>query len=130
MHALADRLTQEHHALDRLCWEVYKAIDAGDRATATAKFREFEAMCEPHFQAEDEELFVEVVAQDERLRVHAQDMAREHDQLRQLTARMAKELAKEFTEETMFHCERLLRVLRGHAQKEELLLFSHAGVCA
>jgi hemerythrin-like domain-containing protein len=87
-------------------------------------------MCEPHFQAEDEDLFVEVVAHDERLRVHAEDMAREHDQLRQLTARMAEELGKPFTQETMFHCERLLRVLRGHAQKEELLLFSKAGVSA
>jgi hemerythrin-like domain-containing protein len=57
-------------------------------------------------------------------------MAREHDQLRQLTARMAEELGKPFTQETMFHCERLLRVLRGHAQKEELLLFSKAGVSA
>jgi hemerythrin-like domain-containing protein len=123
---LAARLYREHHALDVLCWDLYKAINAQDRAKAIDKLNEFISLAEPHFHDEDDVLFVNVVAGNPGLQPFAEEMATEHDKLRKLTTQMRAELEQPFSEATLFQCERLLRVLRGHAQKEELLLFMHA----
>ncbi|MFO1436146.1 MAG: hemerythrin domain-containing protein [Gammaproteobacteria bacterium] len=130
MHDLAARLYREHHVLDALCWDLYKAVNAGDRGRANEKFNEFIAMVEPHFHDEDDVLFVGVVATHPSLQSFAIDMAKEHDKMRSLAAEMRAELEQPFSEATLFQCERLLRVLRGHAQKEELLLFQHADAAA
>jgi hypothetical protein len=125
MSALADKLYREHHELDRLCWDMYKQINADDRAAAISSFEQFAAMMEPHFQDEDDRLFLFIVEHNPRLATFARDMAIEHDKMRQIGAEMNLALREPFGEHTLFLCERLLRVLRGHAQKEELLLFQH-----
>jgi hemerythrin-like domain-containing protein len=126
MSELADRLSREHHDLDLLCWNLYKAVNAGERHTAETTFERFAALMEPHFHDEDDRLFESIVAANPRLAAHARDMATEHDKMRALAVEMRAALTRPFDQQTLFLCERLLRVLRGHAQKEELLLFQHA----
>lgn len=123
---LADRLYREHHELDLLCWNLYKAVNNGERTVAQAAFERFATLMEPHFHDEDDRLFVAIVAANPRLAAHAREMAIEHDKMRLLAVEMRAALAAPFGEHTLFLCERLLRVLRGHAQKEELLLFQHS----
>jgi len=126
METLVDKLLREHHQLDRLCWDLYKSLTANDPHAAAVNLEEFSTLIEPHFRAEDDQLFAQIAARDPTLQEHVDAMHREHVQLRQLIAEMAERLRSPISEATLFDCERLLRVLRGHAQKEELLLFSQA----
>ena len=119
-----DKLEREHHALDHLCWQTYQAVSRNDQVTAILRFEEFATLSESHFRAEEELLFERLAKSNAELRGCIDSMKKEHQQLRRLKQELTLELAHSMDETTLQHCERLLRVLRVHAQKEELLLFN------
>lgn len=118
----ARRLLAEHHDCDRLLWDCYAALVDGAMERATALYAEFARVVVRHMVEEDELLFPPLAAASPLLADYVPKMLGEHAQLRSLMADFEDALSGADSDRRLMLAERLLRNLRGHTQKEELIV--------
>lgn len=122
MESSAKRLLDDHHRCDQLLWDAYAALIDGDRIRAATLYAEFRPLILEHMELEDATLFPPLAAQSALLADYVQKMLTEHRQLRGLMEELEVAMRGEDPAQTLFLAERLMRNMRGHTQKEELMV--------
>lgn len=120
------QLHQEHHLIDRLCDDLYETLKDRNAEAATRLLRQLRELVTAHFDAEERDWFPALAARSSRMRARAEELQSEHAPLRHMLEQIDADVRNGIGPQCLHLCERLLRTLRGHAQKEELLLFSDA----
>lgn len=118
----AQRLLDEHHLCDKLLWDCYSALVDRDPERARGLYGQLKSLVLEHMVLEDEHLFPPLAAQGALMADYVEKMLTEHAQLRELMAELETAMAGPIDDRTLFLAERLLRNLRGHTQKEELVV--------
>lgn len=114
---------QDHRHCDALFVRAEELVNASGGADALARFEEFAAAMERHFQNEETNLFPLLEEAQPQGAGPTQVMRREHLQMRQLMAALADALRAGDTDGFAANAEMLVVMMQQHNLKEEHILY-------
>jgi iron-sulfur cluster repair protein YtfE (RIC family) len=123
MSAIAEFLANEHRCCDDSFAAAEEAAQTGDLAGCRARFQQFQATMEQHFQKEEVILFPAFEEASGNTMGPTRVMRLEHQQMRDTLAEMERALAAGDLEEFLGQAEALLILTQQHNIKEEQILY-------
>lgn len=123
METISGYLTLDHRRCDDHFAAAEEFAAKRDWAAATASFEQFHATMTHHFGMEEQVLFPAFERETGNTQGPTQIMRREHEQMRELFARMAAAIAAKDADEYAGLSETLLILLQQHNLKEEQVLY-------
>jgi iron-sulfur cluster repair protein YtfE (RIC family) len=123
MGAIADYFAAEHRSCDEGFAAAEEAAQTGDLAGCQARFQQFHAAMERHFQQEEQELFPAFEEASGMFMGPTRVMRLEHQQMRDTFDEMNNALASGDLEEFLGQAETLLILMQQHNIKEEQMLY-------
>jgi iron-sulfur cluster repair protein YtfE (RIC family) len=123
MSAIAEFLANEHRCCDDNFAAAEDAAQTGDLAGCRARFQQFQAAMEQHFQKEEIILFPAFEEASGNAMGPTRVMRLEHQQMRETLAEMDRALAAGDPEEFLGQAEALLILIQQHNIKEEQILY-------
>ena len=123
MGTIADYFAAEHRSCDEVFAAAEEAAQTGDLAGCQARFQQFHAAMERHFQQEEQELFPAFEEASGMFMGPTRVMRLEHQQMRDTFDEMNNALASGDLEEFLGQAETLLILMQQHNIKEEQMLY-------
>ena len=123
MGAIADYFAAGHRACDEVFATAEDAAQTGDLAGCQARFQQFHAAIERHFQQEEQGLFPAFEQASGNTMGPTRVMRLEHQQMRETLAGISNALAGGDLEEFLGQAETLLILMQQHNIKEEQMLY-------
>ncbi len=123
MTAIAEFLANEHRCCDESFAATEDAAQTGDLAGCRARFQQFQAAMEQHFQKEEVILFPAFEEASGNAMGPTRVMRLEHQQIWETLAEMNNALAGGDLEEFLGQTETLLILMQQHNIKEEQILY-------
>lgn len=123
METISDYLTSDHRRCDDHFAAAEEFSAKRDWVAATARFEQFQSAMIHHFGMEEQVLFPAFERETGNTQGPTQIMRMEHEQMRELFARMAAAIAARDADEYAGLSETLLILLQQHNLKEEQVLY-------
>jgi iron-sulfur cluster repair protein YtfE (RIC family) len=123
MTAITEFLADEHRCCDESFAAIEEMAQTGDAAGCRARFQQFQAAMEQHFQKEEVILFPAFEEASGNMMGPTRVMRLEHQQMRDTLAEMERALAGGDLEEFLGQAEALLILTQQHNIKEEQILY-------
>jgi iron-sulfur cluster repair protein YtfE (RIC family) len=123
MSAITEFLANEHRCCDDSFAAAEDAAQTGDLAGCRARFQQFQAAMEQHFQKEEVILFPAFEEASGNAMGPTRVMRLEHQQMRETLAEMERALAGGALAEFLGQAEALLILTQQHNIKEEQILY-------
>jgi len=123
MGAIADYFAAEHRGCDEVFAAAEETAQIGDLAGCRARFQQFHAAMERHFQQEEQGLFPAFEEASGMFMGPTRVMRLEHQQMRETFVEMNNALASGDLEEFLGQAETLLILMQQHNIKEEQMLY-------
>lgn len=123
MDTIRELLGNHHRECDEFFAAIEQAIGAGDWASASARFAQFEKAMQQHFDVEESILFPAFEARTGMTMGPTAVMRSEHAQIRELMSAAAESIAAHDAEEYDGYAETMHIMTQQHNMKEENVLY-------
>lgn len=123
MTLITDFMSDDHRSCDEVFARAETLVAKGNWQAAAAALRDFTAMLESHFAAEEEILFPGFEAATGMTGGPTQVMRMEHAEMREALERMADALSRQDGDDYSGEAETLLILMQQHNMKEENILY-------
>ncbi len=123
MQSVEKKMSEDHSRCDELFAGAEESIADGDWETGIARFSDFNAALEHHFQMEELVMFPAFEERSGMFGGPTQMMRSEHTQMRDLLFSMADAVQRRDQDDYLGYSDTLLTIMQQHNAKEEQILY-------